>query len=88
MRVRQHDLGVLQQVLVPGFLAGLGAAVARGVLFDHGVVDGPRLRFLVRDGLDGAAGVPLGGVAGERLRLVSNLGGAAQDYDEPGHEHE
>jgi hypothetical protein len=31
--------------------------------------------------------VPLGGVAGEGLRLVGDLGGAAQDYDEPGHEH-
>jgi len=32
--------------------------------------------------------VPLGGVARQRLRLVGDLRGAAQDYDEPGHEHD
>jgi hypothetical protein len=32
--------------------------------------------------------VPLGGVAGERLRLVRDLRGAAQYYDEPRHEHD
>ena len=88
MRLRKVDLGVLQQVLVAGLLAGLGVTVARGVLLDHGVLVGPGLPFLVRHGRDGAAGVPLGGVARERLRLVGDLRGAAQDYDEPGHEHD
>jgi hypothetical protein len=32
--------------------------------------------------------VPLGGVPGQGLRLVSDLGGAAQDDDQPGHEHD
>ena len=61
----------------------------RGTLpgFQHGVLVGSRIYLVVRDRLDGAAGVPLGGLAREGLRLVSNLGGAAQDYDEPGHEH-
>lgn len=87
MRLRQMDLGVLKQILVAG-LTRLRVAVARGVLLDHGVVVGAELPFLVRYGRDGAAGVPLGGVAGERLRLVCDLRGAAQDYDQPRHEHD
>jgi len=86
MRVRHMNLGVLQEIFVSGLLAVLCVAVALGFLFDHGVRVGPGLPFL-QDGLDGATGVPLGGVAGEGLRLVRDLGGAAQDYDEPGHEH-
>jgi len=86
MRVRHMNLGVLQEIFVAGLLAVLCVAVALGFLFDHGVLVGPGLPIL-EDGLDGATGVPLGGVAGEGLRLVGDLGGAAQDYDEPGHEH-
>jgi len=80
------NLGVLQEIFVAGLLAVLCVAVALGFLLDHGVLVGPGLPVL-QDGLDGATGVPLGGVAGEGLRLVGDLGGAAQDYDEPGHEH-
>ena len=86
MRVRLEELGVLQHVLVAGLLAGLAVALVLGV-FQHGVLVGSRIYLVVRDRFDGAAGVPLGGLAREGLRLVSNLGGAAQDYDEPGHEH-
>ena len=83
MCVRLEELGVLQHVLV----AGLAVALVLGVLFQHGVLVGSRIYLVVRDRFDGAAGVPLGGLAREGLRLVSDLGGAAQDYDEPGHEH-
>lgn len=86
MRVRHMNFGVLQEIFVAGLLAVLCVAVALGFLFDHGVLVGSRLPIL-EDGLDGATGVPLGGVAGEGLRLVCDFGGAAQDYDEPGHEH-
>ena len=84
--MRHMNLGVLQEIFVAGLLAVLCVAVALGFLLDHGVLVGPGLPVL-QDGLDGATGVPLGGVAGEGLRLVGDLGGAAQDYDEPGHEH-
>lgn len=86
MRVRHMNLGVLQEIFVAGLLAVLCVTVTLGFLVDHGVLVGPGLPFL-QHGLDGAAGVPLGGVTGEGLRLVGDLGGAAQDYDEPGHEH-
>jgi hypothetical protein len=48
---------------------------------------GSRINFFIWDWLNGAAGVPLGGLACEGLCLVSDLRGAAQDYGEPGHEH-
>lgn len=87
MHVRLEELGVLHHVLVAGLLAGLTVALVLGlgVLLQHGVLVGSRIYLVVRDRLDGAAGVPLGGLAHEGLHLVSDLGGAAQDYDEPGH---
>lgn len=83
MCLGQHDLGVLEQVLVAGLLAGLAVAVADGLHLEHRAVVRPGLRLLVRHRLDGTAGVPFRRLPGQRLRLVRDLRRAAQDYDQP-----